>query len=182
MTLRIPVGPDDHAAGPPDAPLTLLEYGDYECPYCGRAFWQVRDLQMSLGDRLRFVFRNFPLSEIHPNALQAAEAAEAAGTQGHFWEMHETLFEHQDALDFESLLSYAEALGLDLRRFTVDLEEHRFLPKIRKDFLGGARSGVNGTPTFFVNGVRHEGALTMESVLATLRGTNGTETPLPFDS
>jgi len=168
--LRIPVGPGDHVDGPSTAPVTLVECGDYECPFCGEAHGEVKRLQHALGDQMRFVYRHFPLSQVHPHALPAAEAAEAAGAQGRFWEMHDLLFENQNALGPPAFLAFAEELKLDLSRFTDDLEEHRFLPKIRRDFMGGVRSGVNGTPTFFINGVRHVGAFTFGDLLAAIRG------------
>ena len=156
-TLTPPVGPRDHALGPADAPVTLVEYGDYQCPHCGSAYPVVQAVQRQLGDRLRFVFRNFPLSESHEYAERAAEAAEAAGDQGQFWEMHDMLYEHQSALDDPHLVSYATTLGLDVARFTRELEAGTFAAKVRGDFRSGVRSGVNGTPTFFINGVRYDG-------------------------
>ncbi len=155
--LTPPVGERDHVEGPSDASVTLVEYGDYECPYCGQAYSIIKDTQQRLGGRLRFVFRNFPITTSHPHAERAAEAAEAAGAQGKFWEMHDMLYENQDALEDEDLRRYAEQLGLDLERFDQDLTEHRFAHRVREDFLSGARSGVNGTPTFFVDGVRYDG-------------------------
>jgi protein-disulfide isomerase len=168
--LRTDVGSDDHVLGPSGAPVTLLEYGDYQCPFCGKARWEVRRLLGAIGDRVRFVYRHFPLSQLHPHAVEAAEAAEAAGAQGRFWEMHDLLFENQDALDPPALLSYAEVLELDVPRFEQDLLQHRFADKVRRDFMSGARSGVNGTPTFFVNGFRHDGPHTAEALLATVEG------------
>jgi protein-disulfide isomerase len=154
--LTLPVGPRDHAQGPADAPVTLVEYGDYECPHCGRAYPIVKEVQRRLGAKLRFVFRNFPLSEMHPHAEHAAEGAEAAGAQGKFWEMHDALFEHQGALDDKHLVAYAAAIGLDAARFGIDLRGHTNRARVREDFVTGARSGVNGTPTFFINGVRFD--------------------------
>jgi protein-disulfide isomerase len=168
--LRSRVTEDDHLQGRRDAPVVLVEYGDYECPFCGKAYWEAKRLQEALGDQLCFVFRNFPLTQVHPHALQAAEAAEAAGAQGKFWEMHDMLFENQEALEMPSILSYAEALGLDLQQFTQDLEEHRFQERIQRDFMSGVRSGVNGTPTFFINGYRHNGAYTAEALLDAISG------------
>ena len=156
--LTPPVGPNDHAAGPADAPVTLVEYGDFECPYCGQAYPIVKALQERLGDRLRVVFRNFPLSESHPHAEHAAEAAEAAGAQGRFWEMHDMLYENQGALGDRALIGYATQLGLDAARVTRELESGTFADKVRADFRGGVRSGVNGTPTFFINGERYDGS------------------------
>jgi protein-disulfide isomerase len=156
--LTPPVSALDHAVGPEDAPVTLVEYGDYECPYCGMAHPIVKRARQELGSRLRFVFRNFPLAEIHPHARLAAQAAEAAAAQGRFWEMHDMLFEHQDALEAEDLLGYAKSLGLDTAKFARDLEAATYAKRIRDDFRNGVKSGVNGTPTFFVNGDRYEGS------------------------
>lgn len=170
--LTAPVSPDrDYIRGPSDAPVTLLEYGDYECPYCGAAHPVVKAVCAQMGPDLRFVYRHFPLTTIHPHAQRAAEAAEAAGAQGQFWAMHDVLFENQQRLDEPYLLGYARALGLELDRFTRDLAEHSHLPKIREDFMSGVYSGVNGTPTFFINGARHDGALDLESLLAAVQNT-----------
>jgi protein-disulfide isomerase len=163
------VGPRDHVQGPADAPVTLLEYGDYQCPYCGAAHPIVKALQRHLGGNLRFAFRHFPLATIHEYAEGAAEAAEAAGAQGKFWQMHDMLFENQPALDFESLVGYAEELGLDVERFATDLENQVHAPRVREDFISGIRSGVNGTPTFFINGVRHEGSFDLETMLEAIQ-------------
>jgi protein-disulfide isomerase len=166
--LKPPVGANDHVEGPAKAPVTLVEYGDYECPYCGQAYPVVKALQERLGKQLRFVFRNFPLSEAHPHAEHAAEAAEAAAAQGKFWEMHDHLYENQDALDDEDLVGYAKALGLDVPRFVREMEEHRYAERVREDFRSGVRSGVNGTPTFFINGARHDGPFDLGSLLAAI--------------
>jgi protein-disulfide isomerase len=154
--LTLPVGPRDHAQGRADAAVTLVEYGDYECPHCGRAYPIVKEVQRRLGAKLRFVFRNFPLSESHPHAEHAAEAAEGAAAGGRFWEMHDALYEHQQALDDRHLVGYAAALGLDASRFEVELRGHAHKARVREDFMSGVRSGVNGTPTFFINGVRFD--------------------------
>ncbi|HEX3532906.1 MAG TPA: DsbA family protein [Gemmatimonadaceae bacterium] len=156
--LTPPVSAQDHAAGPADAPVTLVEYGDYECPYCGMAYPVVKAVQRALGNQLRFVFRNFPLAEAHPHARLAAEAAEAAGAQGRFWEMHDVLFENQSALEPADIVGYAQSVGLDLTRFEQDIEAGTYTKKVRDDFRSGVRSGVNGTPTFFVNGERYDGS------------------------
>lgn len=156
--------PRDHIQGPPTATVTLVEYADYECPYCGQAHEILVDLSPLLEGRARLVFRNFPLAQIHPHAQRAAEAAEAAGAQGMFWEMHDTLFENQQELDDEALASYAVELGLDLSRFTRELAAGTFAGRVREDFLSGVRSGVNGTPTFFINGRRHDRAWDAESL------------------
>jgi protein-disulfide isomerase len=156
--LTVPVSVDrDHVVGRADAPAILVQYGDYECPYCGEAYPIVKEVQRKMGDRLLFVFRNFPISTSHPHAEQAAEAAEAAGAQGKFWEMHDLLYERQAHLTDQDLHAYAGELGLDVERFDGDLSTHAYAPRVHEDFLSGVRSGVNGTPTFFVNGVRFEG-------------------------
>jgi protein-disulfide isomerase len=152
----------DHSAGPEDAPVTLVEYGDYECPYCGMAYPIVKAAQRRLGSRLRFVFRNFPLAEIHQHARHAAEASEAAAAQGSFWEMHDALFEHQHALEDADLVRYAASLGLDTLTIAQSLKAGTYEERVREDFLSGVRSGVNGTPTFFVNGDRYDGPWTDE--------------------
>jgi protein-disulfide isomerase len=177
--LVIPVGVDDHLTGARDAPVVLVEYGDYECPYCGAAYPIVKKLQRELGGNLALVFRNFPLSEAHPHAEQAAEGAEAAGAQGKFWEMHDLLYEHQDALDPSSLVDYARALGLDGARVSRELADGTWRPRVRGDFRGGVRSGVNGTPTFFVNGDRFDGDWTDERVFVrALRDAAGHRSPV----
>jgi len=163
--LALPVGERDHIQGPAAALVTLVEYGDYECPYCGQAYPVVKELQERLGDRLRFVFRNFPLSTMHPHAELAAEAAETAGAHGKFWEMHDALYENQEALDDEDLVQYAAALGLEASRFTSELAKHTKAARVREDFMSGARSGVNGTPTFFINGVRHDDSFDLVTLL-----------------
>ena len=173
MSLKPPVGPQDHVQGNPDAPIDLVEYGDFECPFCGQAYDSVKAVQAALGDDLRFVFRNFPLAQAHPHALAAAQAAEAAGLQGRFWEMHDVLFEHQDMLDEANLLRFAAALGLDMERFARDFASPEVAAKIRADFLSGARSGVNGTPTFFVNGERYDGSWAPQDFIAALSSLAG---------
>ena len=155
--LTLPVGPRDHAQGPPTAAVTLVEYGDFECPYCGRAYPIVKELRERMGDTMRFVFRNFPLTEIHPHAALAAQAAEAAGERGKFWEMHDLLFENQKALDLAHLVSYGNRLEMDPVALGEALERGAFEPRVQEDFMSGVRSGVNGTPTFFINGARHDG-------------------------
>jgi protein-disulfide isomerase len=167
--LTVDVGPDDHIRGSAEGRLTLVEYGDYECPYCGEAYPIVKEIERTFGNELRSVFRNFPLSEVHPHAFQAAEAAEAAATQGRFWEMHDRLYENQQRLGEEDLLSHAQALELDVERLEAELREHAHEPRIKNDFLSGLRSGVNGTPTFFINGRRHNGSYDLETLLGALR-------------
>jgi protein-disulfide isomerase len=166
--LTLQVSERDHIKGSSAAQVTLVEYGDYECPHCGLAYPIVKELQRMLGDKLRFVFRNFPLTTVHPHAETAAESAEAAGAQGKFWEMHDQLFENQQALAEEDLVEYAGLLGLDSARFIRDLSEHHYAERVREDFLSGVRSGVNGTPTFFLNGVRHNGSYEIDSLLAAI--------------
>jgi protein-disulfide isomerase len=167
--LTAPVDADrDHTQGPADAPVTLVEYGDFQCPYCGRAYPIVKEVQARMGDRLRFVFRNFPITTSHKYAEQAAEAAEAAGAQGKFWEMHDVLFENQPRLADDDLRGYAERVGLDLDRFDADLAEHTYAERVRDDFMGGVRSGVNGTPTYYINGARYDDPYDVETLVAAL--------------
>ena len=164
--LTPPVTKADHRSGPEDAPVTLVEYGDFECPACGAAYPNVEAVRQKMGARLRFVFRHFPLTQMHPHALHAAEAAEAAGAQDRFWQMHGTLFEHQDALEDEDLAGYAKAVHLDVKRFTSELASEAHVKRIRADIGSGVRSGVNGTPTFFINGVRYDGSWDAADLLA----------------
>jgi protein-disulfide isomerase len=152
--LTPPVGAGDHTLGPDDAPITLVEYGDFECPYCANAHVIVKSIREQLGDRLRFVFREFPLSEAHPHAEHAAEAAEVAAAQGRFWQMHDLLFEHQHHLSDGDLARYAQSIGVDASAVASALDEGTFSGLVRQQFMSGVRSGVNGTPTFFVNGHR----------------------------
>jgi protein-disulfide isomerase len=163
--LAVPVVERDHVRGPAKAPVTLVEYGDFECPYTRRARPRVRRLSQEFGDRLLFVFRNFPLTRIHPHAQAAAEAAEAAAAQGRYWEMHDLLFDNQRHLEDGDLRRYAEQLGLGLKRFDRELAEHAHARRVNEDVRSGLKSGVKGTPTFFVNGLRHDGP----NDLATLR-------------
>jgi protein-disulfide isomerase len=162
--LKPPVGANDHVQGPAKAPVTLVEYGDYECPYCGEAYPVVKALHKRLGDQMRFVFRNFPLAEAHPHAEHAAEAAEAADAQGKFWEMHDLLMDHQDALRPRDLMGYAASLGLDTDRFAADLRKHAGAAHVSEDLDSADLSNVSGTPTFFVNGKRHYGAYDIETL------------------
>jgi protein-disulfide isomerase len=145
-----------------------VEYGDYECPYCGEAYPIVKRVQQALGDNLQLVFRNFPLTSAHPHAQQAAEAAESAGAQGKFWEMHDALYEHQTDLSTEGLLRIGESIGLDVTTLRNDLASGKFEDRVYEDFMSGARSGVNGTPTFFINGVRYDGSWDYDTLLAVL--------------
>jgi protein-disulfide isomerase len=166
--LVLPVGERDHIRGPADAPVTLLEYGDFECPFCQAAHPVVEEVRRRLRDQLRFVYRHFPLANVHPHAEAAAEAAEAAGAHGRFWPMHDRLFEAQGALTDEDLVAHAVALELDVERFIRELASGMYAARIREDFMSGVRSGVNGTPTFYVNGVRHDGGVDLGSLLAAL--------------
>jgi len=169
--LLVPVDPSrDHVQGDAKAVLTLVQYGDYQCPYCGAAYPEVKKVQKELGSKLRFVFRNFPLANIHEFAMVAAETAEAASAQGKFWEMHDFLYEHQATLGDSSVaLGYAKKLGLDTQRFEREIAQHLHEKRIKDDFMGGVRSGVNGTPTFYVNGVRHDGPAEAEALVESLR-------------
>ncbi len=167
--LTLPVSERDHIAGPAAAAVTLVEYGDYECPDCGRAYPIVKQVRQRMGKSLRFVFRNFPLRESHPHAQHAAEAAEAAAGQGKFWEMHDRLFERQFALDDEYLVEYAGDLSLDVPRFRRELAGRVYEPRVREDFRSGVASGVNGTPTFFINGMRYDASWEVEPLLAALQ-------------
>ncbi|MDB4968899.1 MAG: bdbD [Myxococcales bacterium] len=173
--LRPPVHEGDHIAGDPSAPVVLVEYGDYECPFCGRAHGVVEALQQTLAERLCFVFRHFPLATVHPHAALAAEAAEAAGAQGRFWQMHNLLYENQTALEPADLIGYASMMQLDVDAFVDDLRTHRFLEKVRADLHSGALSGVNGTPTFFINGLRHDGAWDFDSLFGAITGAAAPE-------
>ena len=166
--LLLPIHDEDHVRGPASAAFTLVEYGDYECPDCGRLFYIIRDLQASLGERLRIVYRHYPLSGIHPHAQEAAEAAEAAGAQGRFWEMHDLLFENQNALKRKDLITYSERLGLDSERFRLELKRGVYSDVVREDFRRGVQNGVYGTPGLFLNGVRHDGAWDRDTLLKEL--------------
>jgi protein-disulfide isomerase len=173
-TLTIPVTDADHHQGPASAPVTLVEYGDYQCPYCGAAHPIVKAVQAALKGKLRFVFRNFPLTSIHEHAMLAAHAAEAAGAQSEslFWSMHDTLFENQNDLSRPALLAAAESLGLDISRFEKDLDSPPIHDRVQHDFRGGVRSGVNGTPSFFINGDRYDGDRDAESMIAALHNVH----------
>jgi protein-disulfide isomerase len=164
------VDPDrDHIRGPSEALVTLLEYGDLECPYCGQAERVIRELLSDFGE-LRYVWRHLPLNDVHPNAQLAAEAAEAASAQGRFWEMHDMLFHHQDALRLRDLLGYAEELGLDLERFREHLRKRKGASRIAEDVESADLSGIAGTPSFFINGRRHYGAYDIQTLSEAVRG------------
>jgi protein-disulfide isomerase len=164
-TLSFPVEKQDHRRGNPQAAVTLVEYGDYECNHCGDAYSVIKQVEAEAGDRMQFVFRNFPLSQTHRHALHAALAAEAAGLQDQFWTMHDLIFENQDRLTDEDLVGYAEKLGLDVDRFERDMQSEAIAQKVKADFNSGVRSGVGGTPTFFINGQRFEGAAEYDELL-----------------
>jgi protein-disulfide isomerase len=171
--LRPPLNERDHVQGRPDAPIQLVEYGDYECPFCGRAYPVVKAVQRAMGDDLLFAFRNFPLTQVHPHALRAARAAEAAGLQGRFWPMHDLIFENQQFLEDEHLFRCARLVGCDLDKFAQDIDSEEVAEKIRSDLPSGARSGVNGTPTFFINGDRYEGSWEPQILLSVLQELRG---------
>jgi protein-disulfide isomerase len=168
--LSVPVSDKDHRQGDPDAPCTLVEYGDYQCPSCGHAYPIVKRVQKHFGKRLLFVFRNFPLSEMHPYAEPAAETAEFAAAHHKFWEMHDLLYEKQDRLDDALLFQLAQQLQLDPEKLRQALASKEFEPRVRTDFRGGVRSGVNGTPTFFINGQRHDSAYDYASLVEAIEG------------
>jgi protein-disulfide isomerase len=171
-TLSDPVDPArDHVRGPADAPLTLVEYGDFECPFCGRATGAVDDVRRHFGDALRYVFRHAPLPDVHPQAELAAEAAEAAGAQGRFWEMHDRLFAHQDELEPHHLAGHAAAVGLDVERFESELLDGTHGDRVRDDVAGAELSGVRGTPTFFIGEERHTGSSDARTLIAALQAT-----------
>jgi protein-disulfide isomerase len=166
--LTTPLPGRDHIQGPADALFTLVEYGDYECPFCGEAYPIIKEVQERLGGKLCFAYRNFPLANIHPHSIHAAEAAEAADEQKHFWEMHDLLFENQTALEDPDLARYAQELGLNAERLMSDVLTDHYVARLREDFKGGTRSGVNGTPTLFVNGQRYDGPRDVELLIAAI--------------
>lgn len=166
--LSVAISDQDHWQGPADAPLSLVEYGDFECPFCGDAFSIIQQVRRRLGDRLVFVYRHYPVPRVHPNAQRAAEASEAAAAQGRFWEMHDHLFRHQPSLAEPDLIRHAATLGLDADRFGRELHERMYAERVREDLVSGTESGVQGTPTFFVNGVLHTGPWDVRALLAAL--------------
>ena len=168
--LAVAVSEKDHRQGDPGAACTLVEYGDYQCPSCGQAYPIVKRLQKHFAKRLSFVFRNFPLTQIHPYAEPAAETAEFAGSHGKFWEMHDLLYENQDRLEDELLVELTQALHLAPAKLREALATKQFHPRVRADFTGGVRSGVNGTPTFFINGQRHDGSYDFDSLVDAIAG------------
>lgn len=163
--LQVPVTEADHVLGTPGAPVTMVEYGDYECPYCAAAHPVVVDVLRLRMPVMLFAYRHFPLSNVHPHAEFAAEAAEAAGAQGRYWAMHDWLFEHQTQLEPAYVTAATERMGLDVAAFAQVLSARAYFPKVQQDFMTGLRSGVNGTPTFFINGVRHDGAASLADLL-----------------
>ena len=169
LLLLNPVHDWDHIRGPADARFTLVEYGDYQCPDCGRLFEILQGVQQEFGTRLRLVYRHYPLSGIHKHAEMAAEAAEAAAAQGRFWEMHDLLFQNQDALEQKHLLRYAGQLELDVDRARRELKQESHLERVRQDFIAGVQNGVNGTPGLFLNGVRQPGAFDRPALIAMLK-------------
>jgi protein-disulfide isomerase len=174
ISLAVPVSERDHSQGPATAAITLVQYGDYECPYTRQSTWVVQAMQQELGDQLRFIYRNFPLTEIHPHALHAALAAEGAAAQGKFWEMHDYIFHHQHTLADADLEHFAEAVGLDLQQYRRDMREQRALARIEEDVEGGERSGIQGTPTFYINGVIYRGSWEHDALLAALQSASPT--------
>jgi len=169
-TLKIPIRPEDHVQGDEHATTTLVEYGDYQCPHCGRAYPIVKKVQKHFGKRLRFIFRNFPLNEIHPDAEAAAETAEFAGSHGKYWEMHDLLFENQARFGLPLFEELAQRLGLDPAELRQALETGQYRAHVRSDFMSGARSGVNGTPTFFINGERLDGSWDYQDLVDSIEG------------
>jgi protein-disulfide isomerase len=159
----------DHIRGDISAPITLVEYGEFECPHCGRAFHSVQELLSEMPGEVRFVFRHFARDDVHPFSERSAEAAEAAGAQGHFWEMHDFLFTHQHQLEYVDLVLFAGKLGLDAERFERELKGQVHLPKVRADLASGLAHGVRSTPSFFINGTRYEGSYDRAELMAAIR-------------
>ena len=170
--LTVPASADDHSQGDADAPVTLVEYGDYECPYCSEAAQIVEQVQARMGDKLRLVFRNFPLAQIHPYAQHAALAAEAAAEMGQFWPMHDLLYQNQQQLTDDDLMGYADQLGLDRDEFAAKINGSQASDKVQADFESGAQSGVNGTPSFFINGARFDGNWQGDDLLQALQAAS----------
>ncbi len=168
LLLLNPVHEWDHIRGSADAPFTLVEYGDYECPDCGRLFETLQSVQQDFGTRLRLVYRHYPLSGIHKHAQMAAEAVEAASAQGRFWEMHDLLFQNQNALEEKHLLQYAAQLDMGVDRFRLDLKQGSYAERVRQDFIAGVQNGVNGTPGLFLNGVRQPRVFDQPALIALL--------------
>ena len=170
VSLKNPITERDHFSGSFEAPVTLLEYGNFECPHCGKAYPAIKELRKILGDQLRFVFRHFPTSRTHPHSVRAAEAAEAAGAQERFWDMHDQLFTHQTALEDHNLFNYARRLRLDMDRFAKDMSEHTFLKEIEADYQRSLfDEHVTGTPTFYISDLRYTGATGVEDLLSAIK-------------
>ncbi len=165
LDLTAPVSERDHSQGPANAAVTLVQYGDYECPYTRQSTTGVRAIQQQLGDKLRFVYRNFPLVQIHPYALHSAETAEAADAQGKFWEMHDYIFHHQHTLEDADLRRFAETVGLNVAQYEQEMAAHSHIARIEADLESGVDSGVGGTPTFYINGVLHNGSWEQDALL-----------------
>ncbi len=170
MTLRAGLSPDDHIEGSREAPTVITEYGDFECPSCGEAYWELKRLLQTYGTEVALIWRHFPLTQLHPNALAAAEASEAASAQGVFWELHDLMFENQEDLAREALFSYADEVGLELSRFAREMQAHKYQPRVERDFMSGVRSGVAGTPGLFLNGERVERANLAQAIDVLLGG------------
>lgn len=169
MSLKPEVTKEDHMQGNANAPIELVEYGDYECPYCGEAYGYMKKIKKKFGNDLKFVFRNFPLYNVHPHAMHAAIAAEVAGDHGKFWQMHDILYENQNYLADKNLLGYAEQLGIDAGQFEAAFSDSKYVEKVESDLESGLRSGVNGTPSFFVNGQKYNGDYRSEDFLELLK-------------
>ena len=177
VRLAVPVHAGDHLRGPDDAPVTLVEYGDFECPDSAMAMVALREVRRRLTDQVRLVYRHFPLRHKHPHAQWAAEAAEAAGAQGRFWEMHDTLFVHQLLLGDQHLDLYVSQLKLDDARLRHEIAEHVYAPRVQADYESGERSGVMGTPTLFINGLRYDGPADVEPLIAALAAAQAAAAP-----
>jgi formate-nitrite transporter family protein len=172
--LTKPISNSDHILGSIDAPVHLLEYGDFQCPYCGAAYPILQKIIHQMGDQLCFAFRQFPITEAHQYAMAAAEASEAASAQGKFWEMYNIIYSNQDMLSFEQLYQFAESIGLDMQKFDQAMTDHTYEDKVHDDFMSGVRSGVNGTPTLFINGARYDGPVEFETLLQALEEAHET--------
>lgn len=168
--LVTPVSELDHVRGSENSPITLVEYGDFQCPFCGQAYFILKQLQDMLPHR--FAFRNFPLKQVHPMAVPAAEAAEAAALQGKFWEMHDLLYENQNDLSAGNLIAIAQSLNLDLEKFQEDSHSNVIKHKIEDDFKKGVLSGVNGTPCLFINGKRYDNAIALDALVQAMTSTS----------
>jgi protein-disulfide isomerase len=177
-TLKAPVTPRDHILGPANAPVTLVEYGDYECPHCGAAHPIVKLVLEHFGKNIRFVFRHFPLNQVHPNAEAAAESAEFAGANRRFWDMHDGIYENQDRLGLPLLFALSGALGLSEASLREALVNGTYAEKVKGDFLGGVRSGVNGTPSFFINSRRHDGSYAFADLAAAVEANLHLKVPI----